>query len=169
MRGRPCTCNSQTEEESEGEKIDRRTRGQPLLSLSLLVINDWETKTEGAPSPATNKLEKCPPFVRLPKTPPTPRSRRRRLVTPRRARAQIWPAAAASIAAEEKAERAWRPGILLRSLPRRYPDCGLWTQSGLINWNFRISRQSLDIYLQVPKYKLKTCNRSITFVNILFP
>ena len=85
MRGRPCTCNSQTEEESEGEKIDRRTRGQPLLSLSLLVINDWETKTEGAPSPATNKLEKCPPFVRLPKTPPTPRSRRRRLVTPRRA------------------------------------------------------------------------------------
>ena len=87
MPGTPCTCNSQTEEESEGEKIDRRTRGGHSC-LSLLVINDWETKTEGAPSPATNKLEKCPPFVRLPKTPPptpTPRSRRRRLVTPRRA------------------------------------------------------------------------------------
>ena len=125
-----------------GKKLTVGAARRPLLSLSLLlVINDWETKTEGAPSPATNKLEKCPPFVRLPKTPPTPpRSRRRRLVTPRRARPQIWPAAAASIAAEEKAERAWRPGILLRSLPRRYPECGLWAQSGLINWNFRISR-----------------------------
>ena len=58
----------------ERKRNPREKKMTARAAPPCFVINDWETKTKGAPS-STNKLEKCPPFVRLPKTPTTPKTR----------------------------------------------------------------------------------------------